>query len=939
MSLINTHRMAFRRRPSLILNCGYARACVYVNSDPKRRGRNARRNIDTACRSEKFLSQFGSLPTYGIPEEYLTPTGRDHRSQLDRDSNKILDGFDSRFRGGLSREAYLTTFSLAKWSELAQSEKEQHTLSSCKRCFEQHEALQCSFPPKPVYHPEPVEPVVTVDEAALERQGVRVFTANIVSELNRVYSSKASTSFADALVQDRSLRLVRKKTSSENRKEKRAMQRVITQKVNQCFAENAAISMLTEGESKRKYHRKRLAQSYCSPEEPPAAKRNKTHSPNFDKVAWDTEALRVTLENWPRDTTINWSAVGRSHGIAGGNAGQVVKEFAKAHDIDLNACTPKRKPTRRPCKKRLPGPGFDASIPSNPTLGRIEAEIQDMISSGRFSLGEECAPYKVTKYVMENGHLTPHDTFVQARKVPLKQIRQRLLDKHLKYMRLTPSVEVKRSLCMWHDHATILKMGFIMVTVHIMYDPLVFFTDDEFQQTHPGTSTSIQAEVEQPEIYLLSAGSSCAEDQAALVGERISCLMDLTTPIQTEGGVTVRDILRFFTGDHPAAQFEQGSKQGGTYKCGACGCKEFLFNDQAHTLFHDWRPLKQLQSLATGGTFGKHAGILRPFDKLKVDELKRELAARGVYLEMGVLKDELQVMLDNILRGVIRVPALLLINPTQSLASLGLERYEVVASEPLHDLKGHIINLIVELPLILRQCETTRCAHLIDCCLSKEKKSGADLRRVVIQIYLLLKDLDFTFNLCIICTSIVISHQLCFHHCTHSLTYLLTTISALIWSHHCLWNWALQGPWLVSGIGHSRDLGLSLELGTPGTLACLWNWALQGPWLVSGIGHSRDLGLSLELGTPGTLACLWNWALQGPWLVSGIGHSRDLALTAALTLQVCPDWSWQQSTGQAHTSLSLLLSLCKCVLTGPGNRVLVRHTPRSHCCSHSASVS
>ena len=71
---------------------------------------------------------------------------------------------------------------------------------------------------------------------------------------------------------------------------------------------------------------------------------------------------------------------------------------------------------------------------------------------------------------------------------------------------------------------------------------------------------------------------------------------------------------------------------------------------------------------------------------------------------------------------------------------------------------------------------------------------------------------------------------------------------------------------------------------------------------------------------------------------------------------MCSDWSWQQSTGQAHTlTLSLLvstghhcwsnggwaphgpgqstpgtshccISLCKCVLTGPGNRVLVRHT-------------
>ena len=40
----------------------------------------------------------------------------------------------------------------------------------------------------------------------------------------------------------------------------------------------------------------------------------------------------------------------------------------------------------------------------------------------------------------------------------------------------------------------------------------------------------------------------------------------------------------------------------------------------------------------------------------------------------------------------------------------------------------------------------------------------------------------------------------------------------------------------------------------------------------------------------------------------GIGLSRDLSLLH-LTLQVCSDWSWQQSTGQAHTlSLSLLVT-------------------------------
>ena len=125
-----------------------------------------------------------------------------------------------------------------------------------------------------------------------------------------------------------------------------------------------------------------------------------------------------------------------------------------------------------------------------------------MIVSGRFSLGEQCAPYKITKYVPENGKLIPHEISVSARKIPLTEIRTHLLNKQRKYMRLTPdsiikamtnqelidrlekvgyhtdnqshqelclalaSCERSRSLALWHDHATILKMGFLMITVH-----------------------------------------------------------------------------------------------------------------------------------------------------------------------------------------------------------------------------------------------------------------------------------------------------------------------------------------------------------------------------------------------------------------------------------------------------------------------------------------
>ena len=92
------------------------------------------------------------------------------------------------------------------------------------------------------------------------------------------------------------------------------------------------------------------------------------------------------------------SQVAREHGIQGGNAGQIVKEFALSKNINLS--TPKRKSIKRPCKIKLPG--TDISIPSNPPVNTVKSDIHDMVASGRFSVGEECAPYKITKYVVKD---------------------------------------------------------------------------------------------------------------------------------------------------------------------------------------------------------------------------------------------------------------------------------------------------------------------------------------------------------------------------------------------------------------------------------------------------------------------------------------------------------------------------------------------------------
>lgn len=203
--------MSNLRPASLIVNCGYARVSIYQNSNPGCTGRSARQNIDTEKRLASFRSQFSTHASFGIPDGYFELTGKDNSSQFDRESTRILNGFRLKFRSdtpGSSRESYLHEFSLMKWIQLPDTEKAQHTLRSCVRCYETHEHHQTSFPLRPVFQPKPV---VVVDQEALQRQGVKIFTTNVFSELNRVFTNEASSSFTDALLQDKSLPVERKK--------------------------------------------------------------------------------------------------------------------------------------------------------------------------------------------------------------------------------------------------------------------------------------------------------------------------------------------------------------------------------------------------------------------------------------------------------------------------------------------------------------------------------------------------------------------------------------------------------------------------------------------------------------------------------------------------------------------------------------------------------
>ena len=273
---------------------------------------------------------------------------------------------------------------------------------------------------------------------------------------------------------------------------------------------------------------------------------------------------------------------------------------------------------------------------------------------------------------------------------------------------------------MWHDHATILGRGFLMITVHVLYDKGVFLTSKEYKD-RTGEKVNVQAEVEQPEIYLLAMGSSSIEDQASVIADRLDCLQDLSTPT-----------IMLFCGDHPAAQFERGTQKGGHYKCGGCGVRDSMMGDQAHALRCTWHSLADIQSLATAGSLGKTPGSLKPFEKLKLADLKEELRLRGQY-NLDRCKPELQEELTTLLKGVQRVPSLLVLQPQQALSTYNLEKYTVLDCEPLHDVKGHLSNLFSEVPYILTRNLREKFESLLAVSLTGDKVTGSDLRSTAIK--------------------------------------------------------------------------------------------------------------------------------------------------------------------------------------------------------------
>lgn len=423
----------------------------------------------------------------------------------------------------------------------------------------------------------------------------RQTTRKVLTELNSTYEKKFGCSFTECIPSDCPEEgLERKRTCNEKRKERRKVIRQCKNHLEHQYHEQDATTVLEEGLSHRKYHNLRLAQSFETP--PQTQKRSrrsnptrKSHSPNFSKAAWDKAGL-VEEAKTLGTQKVNWKALGEKHGITGGNAGQIAKEFLQSQGIDTSTMDQHSGGMRLRARK-LRMPGGEISVPCHSTPKHVKEDWVKMIEDGIYSLGEQCSPKQLTIVRAERGHVITKEVTVHSRKIPLAEIREKLLRKHERWMRLMTDEQIlkmtteealqfldqihlptqqiaredlhstvkkcqrTRTLGLWHDHDTLFGHGYIMVTIQVYYDPAVFLSNDE-ANLPPGKD--LQTIVELPEVHMLAICGDSHAEQAALVPDRVSCLSDLNQTLTSNNGCEIKDVLRFFSGDHPAQSVEKG---------------------------------------------------------------------------------------------------------------------------------------------------------------------------------------------------------------------------------------------------------------------------------------------------------------------------------------------------------------------------------------------
>ena len=755
---------------SEVVNCSFARVALRTIVQ-KNFMHVGTKKIAKKIQLEKVANEYNKLFSE-YPEMILS------QSKVLRKTSTVLSTFNKRWHPTTMKKLYLQAFSIDQWNTLDVTIKSTHHVHNCKACLSTHPSLHRAFPCA-ANAGRPKNAVITLD--AIQLSSPESCVEGVLSQLDSISQERFGESAQAIICKTQHLRMMAVPSRSEKRKEQRKIVQKTRAVIQKAMDDTTLQTVMGHRTSWRKYDLVRKEEGLSnvrkrknSSQDQPTVKK-RIHGHSMDSLTIETVQLLDEARTWSADQKVNWSELARKYGLHQKNGGQTIKEFLAANGVPLATKTMVSRRDRRKSKK-LPG---GISFPMKKPSSYHKKSISQLVETGQILMGKEVVEEVHTTFSVSKD---PVPKVVEklsksySRQVRLFDIRKKMLALHEEqglvrnssdeYIDGLTDSEVRkrleaigehhqesdgtelreklkkvsrqRMLKVWHDHSTVSGHGLILVLVSGMYDPAFYHTPDEMK-SKTGKVIDVQGIVECPELHIIGRSTSTLKDQLKYVECRKQCMLEMGAPISLANGVVVTDIVRFFHGDGPAQQFEAGHSIGGNYCCVGCGAHSSCFDDVVHSCRSEKHNLQSRQNFVIKGHAWKK-GVMSPFDKLTVRELKMELEVHGVSI-MHKKKERLEEDLEDLRKGIVNVPALLRTNPEMPLESLFLAQYEVCPIEPLHDLKGHFSNMIEETMYLAPEEALPELHKIKNAVLNKDTLRGSDYRKAVILMFKKLEEI------------------------------------------------------------------------------------------------------------------------------------------------------------------------------------------------------
>ena len=262
--------------------------------------------------------------------------------------------------------------------------------------------------------------------------------------------------------------------------------------------------------------------------------------------------------------------------------------------------------------------------------------IEERIDKGIYNLGVPIMEREFQKPIItKEGKLESKTVKFCGRKIPLRTIREKALQRDKEFLRLRTDeeyarlsdesvqkrldelfeptsgsnedkrnhlkrLERQRFWMLWHDHSSLANNGFMLFLVRQLYDPAIHLTTKEYKEK-TGKSVDIQATIEQPHLYIMGKSASTQEEQLLFIETRKECLKAISASTEIDG-IQIVDTMRVMNGDNPAVQFESGNQKGGNYACAGCDGHMNMVQDYQYMTYRQHRTLHEYKQLVLAGT-------------------------------------------------------------------------------------------------------------------------------------------------------------------------------------------------------------------------------------------------------------------------------------------------------------------------------------------------